>query len=165
MCAFDLDKGIQYDQAIYSSARFSDSFSINLQEEINQIGNQNENTKQKKKFDISSETSEFLFDEKSYGKTVLHPFMHTGIILRSILQRKSRIIYGDKGIGKSFTYLLYSHLSSFIIESRIQNEHNNLQKYFLYQKLLTKNSFFYQAKKLFYIPIKILDLSLLQNFI
>ena len=45
MCAFDLDKGIQYDQAIYSSARFSDSFSINLQEEINQIGNQNENTK------------------------------------------------------------------------------------------------------------------------
>jgi hypothetical protein len=45
MCAFDLDKGIQYDQAIYNSARFSDSFSINSQEEINQIGNQNENTK------------------------------------------------------------------------------------------------------------------------
>lgn len=49
--------------------------------------------------------------EAYYNKTVLHPLLHSGTIVKALLTKHNRVIYGDKGIGKSFTYLLYSYLS------------------------------------------------------
>jgi hypothetical protein len=76
--------------------------------------------------------------------------------MNSLLVSQNRVIFGDKGIGKSFTYLLYSYLSSFIIEARMQ-KHNKLKKYKLYNELLRKDHIFYKVKKLFYLPIKAVD--------
>lgn len=68
-------------------------------------------------------------------KTVLNPMSHSGKIIKSILNGNSRIISGDKGIGKSYTYLLYSYLASFIIEVRLKRSMFNLSRG-IYSKIL-----------------------------
>ncbi len=55
-------------------------------------------------------------------KTVLHPFVHTGHIISLLYSGIPCIISGDKGIGKSFSYLLYDYLTSFIINCRIDKK-------------------------------------------
>jgi hypothetical protein len=58
--------------------------------------------------------------------TVLNPLIHSGKIMENLLNSVvSRVISGEKGIGKSFTYLLYSYLSSFIIRCRISRNGSN----------------------------------------
>lgn len=55
-------------------------------------------------------------------KTVLNPFVHTGHIISLLYRGIPCIISGDKGIGKSFSYLLYDYLTSFIINCRIDEK-------------------------------------------
>ncbi len=77
----------------------------------------------------------------------------SGIIIYSILHGNSRIISGDKGIGKSFTYLLYTYLASFILEVRLQMKSYNLNKGF-FKKLFEIYDNFYRVQKLFYFPLR-----------
>ena len=47
--------------------------------------------------------------------------IHAGQIIQGLLGKHNRVIYGDKGTGKTFTLLLYSYLSNYIIEYKMQN--------------------------------------------
>lgn len=46
--------------------------------------------------------------------------IHAGRIIKGLLDNQNRIIYGDKGTGKTFTLLLYAYLSDYIIEYKMQ---------------------------------------------
>ncbi len=50
------------------------------------------------------------------AKTVLNPMVHTGRIFNVILGNTVlSYVCGDRGIGKTFAYLLYNYLSFFVI--------------------------------------------------
>jgi len=50
---------------------------------------------------------------------VLHPTLTTGKIFRKMKKNENCVIYGDSGIGKSFSFLIYNYLSKFIQGIRV----------------------------------------------
>lgn len=78
---------------------------------------------------------------------------HSRTIMIELFSHQKRIISGDKGIGKSFTYLLYSYLSSFVLEARLQQRSFNLCKGF-YKELFSAKNSFYSIEKMFYVTVK-----------
>ena len=79
--------------------------------------------------------------------------IHAGQIIQGLLGKHNRVIYGDKGTGKTFTLLLYSYLSNYIIEYKMQNQSKKLEEDIIYKKLF-KNGYFKSVNKMFYLPLK-----------
>ncbi len=79
--------------------------------------------------------------------------LHASKIIRGLLDKHNRIIYGDKGTGKTFTLLLYSYLSSFIIEYKMQRKERKLEVSPIYKNILDGGCF-NQVNKMFYVPLK-----------
>lgn len=61
-------------------------------------------------------------DERCFSyKTVLNPTKITGDIIDQLFTSANYFITGEKGCGKTFAYLTYSYLSSFILSYRLSS--------------------------------------------
>jgi hypothetical protein len=48
----------------------------------------------------------------------MFPTMTTALMLKKMVEGENLMISGDKGTGKTYTFLIYDHLSQFIINCR-----------------------------------------------
>ena len=79
----------------------------------------------------------------------MFPTMTTALMLKKMVEGENLMISGDKGTGKTYTFLIYDHLSQFIIKCRSDELENNLQKE-PFNSLL-KGSYFYKIRQIFYL--------------
>lgn len=59
-------------------------------------------------------------------KTVLNPTTVTRDIINRLQSKRNIFIAGEKGSGKSFSYLIYNYLSSFILKYRLNSKSKSL---------------------------------------
>ena len=58
----------------------------------------------------------------TFGLTVLSPTIITKMYFRYLFPPTSSVLSGEKGIGKSFSFLIYDHFSSLVNVYKINNE-------------------------------------------